>query len=185
MTEFFPTDLLTECDDNKIILSRSHSTSNSTTARTNSWENWLAQEKRRFSDESIGSNWKGASGISNIFRKDTMDLEDDEENIEPPKKTHEKTPAKDRHQSMEKLGNIREETNVERIVDNFEGLNPPAPVTRSVSRESRSSVDDEKQKKTHTRTSSGSSIRDFMSSMNATLRRNKSSGHHEDKLRRK
>ena len=82
MTEFFPTDLLTECDDNTIILSRSHSTSNSTTARTNSWENWLAQEKRRFSDESIGSNWKGASGISNIFRKDTMDLEDDEEDIE-------------------------------------------------------------------------------------------------------
>ena len=183
VTEFFPTDLISECDDESgYSLSNRTDSSQSQASRGNSWDNWLSQEKRRYSDENVTLNWKGATGVSNIFRSDTLNTEEGDDHL----RSNGETGPKERTQSTDKLGNIREETFVERIADNFETINP-ATLMRSFSGEPKKRMSDEKAKKSHSRTSSGSSLKNLMSSVNSSIsiRRNKSSGHYEDKIKKK
>ena len=104
-----------------------------------------------------------------------------------------------RSQSVEKLEQIKEETFVEKMKDNFEGL-APSKLVRSFSSSKeakRKNSDETVNKKSHSRTNSGSgskeflgppstgiTSRGFMSSMYSSIRRSKSSGHHEDKLKK-
>ena len=128
------------------------------------------------SDESLGLHRKGANGVYNIFRSDTLKQEeaDDDNN----------TNQREQAQSTDKLKDIREETMVEQIVDNIETINPVGFV-RKVSRESIKLSPEEKTKKSHSRNHSGSSVKDFMSSVTSSIRRNKSSGYYEDRNKKK
>ena len=179
VTEFFPTNLITECDDDDPLIPispKSLGKSPSNPFRSfYSWESGSSQESRRLSDESVGLHSKGATGVSNIFRSDTLKLDDTDD------KNSISTHHREHAQSADKLKDIREETMVEKIVDNIETINP----VRKVSKESNTSSSEEKNKKSLSGNHSGSSVKDFMSSVTNTLRRNKSSGYYEDKNRNK
>eukprot|EP00092_Neocalanus_flemingeri_P031904 GFUD01034658.1.p1 GENE.GFUD01034658.1~~GFUD01034658.1.p1 ORF type:complete len:620 (+),score=189.82 GFUD01034658.1:47-1906(+) len=184
VAQFFPTSLLTECDEDDPHIPCSQERvpkSPSSMLRSFwSWDNGSSQEKRRFSDDSLEMQGKGSAGVYNMFRSDTLRTEEEDDKND----TLDKSVYRERAQSTDKLKDIREETMVEQIVDNFETINPVGSI-RKVSRDSAKSSPEEKSKKSHSRTHSGTSVKDFMSSVTSTIRRNKSSGYYEDRNKKK
>ena len=84
--------------------------------------------------------------------------------------------------STEKLLNIREETRVETLADNFETINP-VKFFRKISNESKRQPTEETSTGSHSRSRSGSSVKDFARSVSSSIRRNHSFGSYEDQIK--
>ena len=164
MDQLFPENLITGCEQD-IPLTNS-------TGFLKSLKN-----QYRISAESSENPNKGINGIRNLFSTTNSTTEEEKVKIFRRMKSEE-------NQSTGKLLDIREETRVETLAENF-GAISTTNVNMKTSKEANDIQTAGKSSKTHTRSRSASSVKDFARSVTSSIRRNNSYGSYEDQIKKK